>query len=298
MSETELFEIKNALYIGNYQHCINEAQKIQTRDEAVKLERDVLINRALLGQRKYGVVQAQVREGAPPQLQALKLLAKFLQSPNTQSGAVEALDSLCASTTLTAGAEVVPLCAAAARGHQGDWEGALRVLSPREELECRAHSVHCLLAINRPDCAKKELAKMADSDGDATLTELATAWLHIATGGEKLQDAYYIYQELMDKYTPTAMLLAGQGAVFLGQGRLEEAEAALQEAAQKDPHCADTLVGLMVWSGRAGKPTEETSRYMEQLKDSHKHHVIVKGLEQRELDFDRVAAQYAPPVAS
>ena len=48
---------------------------------------------------------------------------------------MEALDGLCASTTLTAGAEVVPLCAAAARGHQGDWEGALRVLSPREELE-------------------------------------------------------------------------------------------------------------------------------------------------------------------
>jgi len=297
MSETELFEIKNALYIGNYQHCINEAQKIQSRDDALKLQRDVLIQRALLGQRKLGVVAAQVRDGAAAPLMACKLLAKFLQSPDTQSGSVEALEALVSSAAVS-GDATVPLCCAAAHAHQANWEAALRVLSQREELECRAQMVHCLLAIHRPDVARKELAKMAESDGDATLTELATAWLHVATGGDKLQDAYYIYQELMDKYTPTATLLAGQAACFLGQGRLEEAEAALQEATEKDPHCPDTLAGLMVWAGRAGKPEEESVRYMEQLKDAHKHHVIVKGLVEREADFDRVAALYAPSVAS
>ena len=50
MTETdELFTLKNAFYLGSYREAIDEANSLKLKSDALRLERDVYVQRALIG---------------------------------------------------------------------------------------------------------------------------------------------------------------------------------------------------------------------------------------------------------
>jgi len=288
----ELFDLKNAFFTGNYQTCINEAQKLKLSEPDMSLARDVLMYRSYLALRKYRVVLEEVGPGSNPILQPLNMLAKFLSSPTKRDEIVAELDTLMSGDVDVSNYVQLVVAATIYLGVEQP-ESALRVLHPTDNLECVALRLQALLSIHRPDLAKKELKTMQEKDEDATVTQLAQAWTNMALGGDKVQEAYYIYQEMIDKLGSTALLLNGQAVTFLAQGKYAEAEAALAEAIEKDPNNPETLVNMIVLAHHQGKQPEVSNRYLSQLKDMDPHHSFVVKLGQKEADFDRMVKQYA-----
>ncbi|XP_054262470.1 coatomer subunit epsilon [Macrosteles quadrilineatus] len=292
----ELFDIKNSFYTGAFQQTINEAQKIKPSTSELQMQRDIFLYRAYIAQRKYRIVLDEIHGTSPAELRPLRLLADYLANPNKREALLDSVkDQLSGSADLSNHTFVI--VAATLFCYDANYEAALRVLHQEDSLESSAMNIQIFLQMDRVDLARKELKSMQEKDEDSTLTQLAQAWVNNAMGGEKLQDAFYIYQELIDKYGSTPMLLNGQAVSLIGQGKYEEAEAALQEVMDKDSNNPDTLVNMIVLTRHLSRPSEVCNRYLAQMKDSYGDHQFVKDYHLKETEFERLAQQYSKVVS-
>uniref|UniRef100_A0A914VXG5 Coatomer subunit epsilon n=1 Tax=Plectus sambesii TaxID=2011161 RepID=A0A914VXG5_9BILA len=284
-----LFEVRNAYYLGNYQQCINEAQKVRVTSDEDKTTKDCFMYRAYIAQNKFTIALDEITGSSKPELQAIRTLADYLSNERRRSQIVAELEKkMNAGTELN---DMFFITAALIYMREQNIDTALRMLHQSEDLEARSLTIQCLLKIDRVDLALKEVKKMQESDEDATVTQLALAWVNMGVGKEKLQDAFYIYQEMIDKYGETPLLLVAQAACLIQQHKYEDAEKLLMEALQRDANNAEALANMIVVSQCLGKAPELSNRYINQLKEAHASHPWTRDFVAKEQMFDRLAME-------
>ena len=149
--------------------------------------------RAYTAQQKYRIVLSEIKDSSPEDLRSIKLLAEYFAHPEKREKILSDL-SLKISQNSGSLSHSFIVVAAIIYFDRDDYEKGLRILHDVDNLECRALSVQAYLKMNRLDIAAKEVKIMQEKEDDATLTQLALAWVNLATGPEKYQEAFYIYQ--------------------------------------------------------------------------------------------------------
>ena len=142
---------------------------------------------------------------------------------------------------------------------------AIKVVHHGTTMEHIALLTQIFLKMDRLDLAQKQLQLMQQADEDATLTQLCTAMVFVATGGAKYQEAVYMYEELIDKFGASQTLLNGLASALMHMGRFDEAEKQLIDAASKGPNDPDTLVNLIALradeqAGRHHQPVHQPAQ--------------------------------------
>ncbi|CAB1119803.1 unnamed protein product [Ectocarpus sp. 6 AP-2014] len=293
MSEPDdLFTLRNHFWLGSYQLAIAEGSGLGRLPEALRVERDEFIYRSYLALGQFSIVLGEIKDDAPPALQAVRLMAQYLSNPESREIVIETL-KMWLTDPGSCNNPTVQLLAAAVFTHEGDLKEAVRSIRNGVTMEQTAMLAQIYLRMDRVDLALKQVQVLQQADDDATLTQLVVAWVHLAQGGKRYQEAAYIFDELIDKYQASPLLLNSSAVAKMHMGEYQEAETILVEAISKSQNDADTLVNLICVCRHLDKPASFVDRYINQLKTAHPQHPYVQSLANAESAFDRVAATFA-----
>lgn len=142
-------------------------------------------------------------------------------------------------------------------------------------VEAVALIVQIHLQQNRTDLALKEVMAAKKWAQDNLLINIAESWVGLrvvrlrfdqefkrtmliasAQGGEKYQEAFYVFEEMAQAGSSSQGLLS-QAIAEIHLGRFEEAESALQQALAQFPDNADVLANCAVLASLSGKDNSE-----------------------------------------
>ncbi|KAI7855008.1 coatomer epsilon subunit-domain-containing protein [Circinella umbellata] len=297
--ESILFGIRNAFALGNYQIVINEVSSARTiQSPAAKLESQSFLYRSYVAQGKYNLVINDIAEsGAEGPLTAIRLLATYLRAKQKNEDVQPIIEQ--ALALLEEGAnrvdQTIQVVVATILVNDGKSEEALKVLHTRsKKLECCALAVQIYLQMDRLDLARKEVAQAKSWAEDALLLQMMEAWVDLRVGGDKYQEAFYIFEEFgQSNAEPSIKVLNGQAAANIALGRYPEAESVLMEALNKNNDDPETLVNMIVCANLTSKPSDVVNRYVSQLREVAPQHPYLQELDLKSSLFDRAATRFA-----
>ncbi|XP_010516645.1 PREDICTED: coatomer subunit epsilon-2 [Camelina sativa] len=283
-----LFNLRNNFYLGAYQTAINKSE-IPNLSPEDAVERDCFVFRSYIALGSYQLVINEIDESAATPLQAVKLLAMYLSSPENKESTISSLREWLADSTI-GNSDTLRLIAGIIFMHEEDYNEALKHTHAGGTMDLYALNVQIFIKMHRLEYAEKQLRVMQQIDEDHCLTQLASAWLNLAVGGSKIQEAYLIFEDFTEKYPMTCLILNGKAVCCMQFGNFDEAETLLLEALNKDAKDPETLANLVVCSLHVGK---SSSRYLSQLKLSHPEHVLVKRVSSAEDNFESAVQSVA-----
>lgn len=284
-----LFPVRNNFYLGAFQASINESSVLRSLSDADAVEKDSFVYRSYIALGQHQLVIDEINDAAPTALQAVKLLALYLSGGAQKDKALSGLSEWLSDPAVSSNPSLL-LIAGMIYTHEQNYNEALKHTHVGGTLDLCALNVQIYLKMHRADYAEKQLKIMQQIDEDHTLTQLANAWVNLSLGGAKVQESFYIFQELCEKYTWTVMLMNGSAVCQMHMGQFDEAESRLLEALNKDPKDANTLANLIVCSLHLSKPT---GRYLSQLKITHPNHVLAERAGAGEAAFERAVQSVA-----
>ncbi|KAI1389402.1 coatomer epsilon subunit-domain-containing protein [Hypoxylon trugodes] len=288
-AEGELINIHNHFHQGQYQEVIDFDTSALSADNALPARVLTLRAKIALGQAED--VVADVKGASEPELSAIRAQAQY--SLGKTDAAVQAIEELASSSGDNQTVQVIGGIVLQAAGKS---EEALALLSQHSgSLDAVALITQIHLQQNRTDLALKEVSAARRWAQDSLLVNLAESWVGLRLGGDKYQQAFYVYEELAQAPSTSSIIsLVSQAVCELHLGRVEESQSALEQAIQKQPNYAEAIANLLVLTIVTGKdPAELTSS----LKKTAPEHPFLVDLEEKSSLFDKAAAKFSAKVS-
>jgi tetratricopeptide (TPR) repeat protein len=281
-----LFDLRASLAIGNFQQATHIAESFHPENDIEKIERDVILYRSHVELGEFNIVFEDTKSSPHIQLQAVRLYAELLSKQNYSEKVLETLESWRGQGKFDDA--TVQIIAALIYAKVSKIDSSFSALIPPKSLEAHSLIVNHYLSISRSDLAIRELTRMKEIQDDAIITQLARAWINVDSR-DKCDDALMAFQELIEKYGQSVMLLNGYAVACIHLGNYEKAEKILLDALLLDKNSVATKINLFTCSSFLGKPKDKLTRDFNQIIQLAPDHPWVRKQQEMEQSFDKLS---------